>query len=214
MAPLKQPEAEFSDLSTPKSTVMNIFDSRTARQTRRSRERGANISEFSAAIVVLVIGFMIPLLDLGIIPIHWLLSQQIISSYVRKLALCETFSQAMTQVNSDPTLQNWLTRLGGVKPELIQCHLLISRLQPPLDVFSTDHPKTIPAVWLPNGPKSPCSYELDLAVTCQFNPLLVLPVSMGKIPGLTVPYTCVIDAKAPWENFGCDPITKQFFINE
>jgi len=31
---------------------------------------------------------------------------------------------------------------------------------------------------------------------------------------LTVPYTCVIDAKAPWENFGCDPITKQFFINE
>src|SRR5262249_16718301 len=101
---------------------------RAKRQLKRATERGANLTEFSAALVVLVIGFMIPLLDLGVIPIHWLLSKEIISSYVRKLALCETFSQAVTQVNSDPALQNWLTQLGGVKPESIQCHLVISKL--------------------------------------------------------------------------------------
>jgi hypothetical protein len=192
----------------------NRHSLRANRQLKRATERGANLTEFSAAIVVLVIGFMVPLLDLGVIPIHWLLSKEIISSYVRKLALSETFSQAMTQVNSDPALQNWLTQLGGVKPESIQCKLIISKLTPPLDVFTTDQPRSIPAGWLPGGPNSPCSYEIDLAVTAQFDPLIILPVSIGKIPGLTEPYTCVVEAKAPWENFGCNPISKQFFINE
>lgn len=184
------------------------------RQAKRCRARGANMTEFSAAIVILILGFLIPLLDLGVIPVHWLLCKEIVSNYVRKLALSETFSQAMTTVNSDPSLQNWLTQLGGVKTETITCRLVISRLAPPLESFSTDKPHSIPAEWLPGGKKAPCSYEIELSVLAQFNPLIMLNLGIGEIPGLTRPFTCLIEAKAPWENYGCNPITKQFFLNE
>ena len=198
--------------------VMNICPSPLnrgkLRQAKRANERGANLTEFSAAIVILILGFLIPLLDLGVIPVHWLLSKEIVSNYVRKLALSETFSQAMTTVNTDPSLQIWLTQLGGVKTETINCRLVISRLAPPLETFATDKPHSIPAEWLPGGKKAPCSYEIELSVQAQFTPLIMLNLGIGEIPGLTTPFISRIEAKAPWENYGCNPITKQFFINE
>jgi hypothetical protein len=185
-----------------------------ARQARRANQAGANLTEFSAALVLLVLGILVPLVDLGIIPVHWLLSKEIVSNYVRKLALSETFGQALEKVNTDPSLQTWLIRLGGVQPEMPTCHLVISRLVPPLQTFIAEKPRTIPKEWLPGGRQSPCSYEIELSVKTQFNPLMLLNWGVGDVPGLNKPFTCVIDAKTPWENFGCDPITKEFFLNE
>jgi len=177
-------------------------------------QRGAQLSEFSAALVLLIIGFLLPVLHLGIIPVHWLLSKEIVTKYVRKLALSETFSQAIETVNTDPSLQQWLSQLGGVNPETIKCRLVISRLAPPLETCVVEEPRKIPKAWLPEGPKSPCSYEIELSVTAQFNPLVLIRSGLGNVPGLTKPFTCVIDARTPWENFGRNPVSKEFFINE
>ncbi len=195
--------------------TMYIFSTSQSKSTRQSRtQRGAQLTEFSAALALLVMGILIPLLDLGIIPVHWLLSKEIVSSYVRKLALCETLSQAFTMVNTDPSLNNWLTQLGGVKTENIKCRLIISRLTPPLESFIAEQPRTIPSVWLPGGKKSPCSYEIELTADVKLDPLILINLGGSKIQGLTQPFDCAIGARAPWENYGCNPASKEFFINE
>jgi hypothetical protein len=53
-----------------------------------------------------------------------------------------------------------------------------------------------------------------LTVETSFEPLFMLNLGGASVPGLTRPFTTVIDSRAAWENFGCNPATKQFYINE
>jgi hypothetical protein len=62
--------------------------------------KGQQISEFAAALVLLVLCFFIPLLDLGIMPVRYFLSQELIASYARKLSLCESLSQSFAVLDS------------------------------------------------------------------------------------------------------------------
>ena len=52
------------------------------------RRSGYQLTEFSAALVLLIIGIIVPLLDLGVIPLHWILSHEIIASRAQQLAQC------------------------------------------------------------------------------------------------------------------------------
>lgn len=61
---------------------------------------------------------------------------------------------------------------------------------------------------------SPCSYEMELVVQAQFNPLITIKMGKTDIPGLSKPFTGLVTAKAPWENYGLNPVSKGFFINE
>ncbi len=187
--------------------------SKARRGTRRDRS-GAQTLEFAAAVTVLIFAIILPFLDLGIIPVHWMLSQEIVTNYTRKLTLCKKFSQAQAMLDSDSSLQNQLSRVGGVKPLSVKCFMVISQLQHPFETFVTDTPKTIPSGWLPGGINSPCSYEVKLSVQSEFNPLIIVNFYKVNIPGLTKPFNCAIEAKIPWENYECDPLTNQFFINE
>jgi hypothetical protein len=181
---------------------------------KRRTTCGAQTLEFAAAVTVLIIAIILPLLDFGVIPVHWMLSQEIVSNYARKLTLCKSFSQALAMLDADSSLQNQLSRVGGVKPQAIKCFMAISRLQPPFETFTTDTPRTIPSGWLPATLNSPCSYEIKLSALLEFDPLILVNFYKVNIPGLTKPFNCVIEAKVPWENYECDPITNQYFINE
>lgn len=184
------------------------------RQLKRIRsDRGQQITEFAAALVLLVLLFFIPLLDLGIMPIRYFMSQELIGQYVRRLSHCETLTQAYAELNADPALNTRLIKLGGVKPTSIRMFLAISRVQPPLDRIEVEKPRTIPKDWLPDGKRQPCEYILELVCQCEISPAIQLNMD-PKVIGLSSPVPFELSASSPWENLGRNPVTKQFYINE
>ena len=187
--------------------------------------QGQQISEFAAAFALLFMFFFVPLFDLGVMPIRWILSQEIIQTYARQLSLCETFSQALAKLQADPSLETKLIRLGGVRPKNIRCRLIASTVRdsPPKHLF-LDKPKNIPAEWLPNGRRAPIDYVVEVQADVELSPLFLVKLPEPKdanddkkpvkVPGLNGPLPMTINAVANWENLGRDPVTKNFYINE
>jgi hypothetical protein len=182
----------------------------------RKKNRGANgqqISEFAAALVLLFLIFFVPMLDLGIMPVRWFLAREIIANYARKLSLCETYSQALSLLSADPSMETQLIRLGGVKPRNIRCHLIVSSTRTG-ERFVVGAARTIPGQWLPNGSRAPCDYAMEVAADVDISPVFLISFMGGKVPGLNCPVSFTISSEANWENLGRDPVTKVFFVNE
>jgi hypothetical protein len=175
--------------------------------------RGQQISEFGAALAILFVVFFIPFLDLSVMPIRWFLSKEIVGNYARRLSLCETYTQALAMLNSDPTMENQLIKLGGVKPRQIRCNLIISSTKTG-ERYVVEGPKRIPGQWLPNGYKSPCDYALQVSAEVDISPVVLIKGFGAKAPGFNCPVSFNISSEANWENLGCDPVTKVFFVNE
>lgn len=175
--------------------------------------KGQQITEFGAALVLLFLIFFMPMLDLGILPIRWFLSREIVANYARKLSLCETYSQALSMLNADPSMETQLIRLGGVKPRNIRCDLIVSSVRSG-ERFVVTQPRTVPGQWLPNGSRAPCDYAMEVAADVDISPVFLVNIGGGKIPGLNCPVSFTIAAEANWENLGRDPVTKVFFLNE
>lgn len=183
-------------------------------RTNFRSNKGAQIPEFAAALILLVFLFFIPLLDLGIMPVRYFLAQELIATYARKLSLCESLSQSFAVMDADPSLETRLIRLGGVQPKNIVLRLVISKTNPPLEQIVITEPRKIPKAWFPEGPKNPCEYILELSVDCQISPAILLRYLGINVIGLTEAVPFRISATSPWENLGRNPITKGYFINE
>lgn len=179
---------------------------------------GSQIAEFVPALVILVCFVAIPLLDYTIVPIRWMLAQEIVSDYSRKLAFCETFSESFGKLQKEPSLITKLHNLGGIDIKGVNLHLRISRVAPQQrtgEFLMVDMPQRIPAEWLPNGGKAPCSYLLELQVDSRLSPAIMLPGSGGGLlPGVTAPVPLTISGAHEWENLGRDPVNGQFYVNE
>lgn len=178
------------------------------------RNKGQQITEFAAALILLVFLFFIPLLDLGIMPVRYFLAQELIGTYARKLSLCESLSQSFAVMDADPSLETRLIRLGGVQPKNIVLRLVVTQNNPPNERVVVTEPRKVPKEWLPEGPKNPCEYILELSVDCQISPAILLRYMGVSAIGLTEPVPFRISATSPWENLGRNPITKGYFINE
>jgi hypothetical protein len=192
-------------------------------------QRGAQMTEFAAALALLFMCFFVPLMDLGILPIRWLLAQELIQSYARQLSLCETYSQALAKLQADPSLETKLVRIGGVKPLNMKCRLIASTVRAiPKMQFTAEKPGELTNNWLPNGRNSPLSYVIQVSVDCEIQPMFLvrLPGSndtndpahpesnKGKVPGLNGPVPLTVTASASWENLGRNPVSKNFYLNE
>jgi len=185
-----------------------------ARMRKPRSARGAQIAEFAAALALLFFVVFIPLLDLSIMPVRWFLAQELVGTYARKLALCETFSQSLARIAADPSMETKLIQIGGVKPRTINCALVISTTREPIDRYVVTVPKTVPAAWLPNGYRAPCDYQLQVSTIVDISPVFTVQLGGSKIPGLSTPVPFTIFAESNWENLGRDPVTKGYFINE
>jgi len=196
--------------------IMRMRSVRTRRHSKRS-SIGSNIPDFAAAMVILVLVVFIPLLDLTILPIRWMLAREIINEYSRRLALCETFSKAYKTMQADPSLATRLLRLGGVESKDISLRLRISRvfITPRTDEHLFVYaPGRIPPAWLPGGEKSPCTYTLELTVDTLISPAILFSSKGVSVPGLTGPVPFRIGASHEWENLGRNPGTRAFYLNE
>jgi hypothetical protein len=189
-------------------------------QTKRTAtrdEHGGAIAEFAPAMALLFGLVVLPLLDLTIVPVRWMMAQEIVNSYARKLALCENFRQSLAMMEADPSLNTQLQKLGGISVQSIDLHLRIAR------VFKYAHageallvstPGTIPADWLPDGKKAPCSYSLEVDVRSLMSPAILFRHAGSSVPGLTAPIPMLITASRAWQNFGRDPANGKFYIDE
>ncbi len=187
------------------------------RRQKRSNQRGSQLPEFTAAIVMLVFVVFIPMLDLIILPVRWILAHEIVSTYSRKLALCETFSEAYETMQADPSMATRLYMLGGVTVESVKMDLRVARVfaVPHIEEFTiVEFPNIVPKEWLPDGPKNPLHYTLELTVSTKIAPAVLLDTKGVAIPGLTCPVPITITASHEWENLGRNPLTGKYFLTE
>ncbi len=186
---------------------------RVAKLSGKRQNAGQQIPEFAAALVLLVLLFFVPLLDLGIMPVRYFMSQQLIQQYARRLSHCETLTQAYAEMNADPSLRNRLIKLGGVTPKNIEIHLSIATVSVPVQKIDVIKPKTIPRDFLPDGKLSPCEYILEIAANVEVSPAIMMSFE-PKVMGLSKPVSFTLRADSPWENLGKNPVTKVFYMNE
>jgi hypothetical protein len=185
---------------------------------RRVRSRtGSHIVEFAAGICILVGFVIVPLIDLAVLPVRWMLAQELVNDYTRKLALSENFSQSFERLHADPSLKTRLQKLGGVLVRDVDLQMRISRVaaqSTTRDEIVWNRPLNLPAAWLPDGAKSPCAYSLELLVHASIAPAIIFPIEGISVPGLTCPVPVVISASHTWGNLGRNPSTGNFFVNE
>lgn len=187
------------------------------KRLQRVRSRGSQIVEFAAAMVLLVCVILLPFLDLAILPVRWLMAQEIVNAYIRKLALCETFSEAYQIMEADPSLSTRLSRLGGIDCKSLKLKMRAARVflhphQP--EVIVVERPGQMPPDWLPDGKKAPCIYTLEIEIKSLISPAVLVSAGGLSVPGITAPLPFVLSASHGWENLGRNPVTRRFFINE
>jgi len=170
--------------------------------------------EFAAAISILVGFLIIPLIDFAVVPIRWMLAQELVNDYARKLALSEKFSQSFARMEADPSLRTRLQRLGGVTANSVSLHLRISRVNKRGDEIVCERPLRVPPAWLPDNAMSPCAYSLELIVDASISPAILFSLDGVSIPGLTTPIPIMIKASHEWGNLSRNPSSGEFFINE
>jgi hypothetical protein len=187
------------------------------RSIPRKNQKGSQIADFAAALFLLVFVVFVPLIDLTIVPVRWMLAKEIVSNYARKLAACESLTQAYEVMNADPSLETRLLHLGGVSLESVDMHLRVTRVflySDHEEFFLVKEPGELPAEWKPNGRKAPCIYALEIEVKSKISPAILLPKGGAVIPGLNAPIPITLTATANWENMGRNPVTKEYYLNE
>lgn len=176
-------------------------------------QAGSQISEFGAGLVILVVFILVPILNLVVVPIRWMMAQEMMDTYARKLAMCETLSQSFQLIESDPSLSTRMRSIGGIEIEYIDLSLKISRSSERKS-YTVKQPQSIPPAWLPDAGNESSVYSLELETKARLFPAIVFNAGQVKIPGLTEPIPLVLRSTHKWGNLGRDPRTGKFFINE
>lgn len=173
---------------------------------------GSSLAEFGPALSLLLM-LLIPLIDLGIVPIRYILAREIIEHSARQLAQSESYGEAKKELEGDGKLRDRLMRLGGVQPLSLDLQLVASSLTKKEKPFVETKPGTIPKHWLPDGKMCPCNYSLELVTKIEVAPVFLLQLP-SKIPGLSAPMTFVLSTTERWENHSRNPVTRSYFLNE
>ncbi len=181
----------------------------------RHRDVGAaSITEFGAALWLLMGCIVLPLLNLAIVPLRFGLGKSIVGNEVRHLAQCETFGEALKGVSTASPAMVALKNIGGI--EVISTHLSLQAESESdkTKVHAIDEPHQMPPSWLPNGGGAPYLYLLDLKVEVNIFPLVSSPYPHFRIPGLSGPIPIQFHEVASWENLGSDPVTGEYCLNQ
>jgi hypothetical protein len=183
--------------------------------SRRIRSQaGSQLAEFGAGLLILTSIILIPLIDLVIIPVRWMMAQDMVNSYSRKLALCETPSESLRMLRMEPSLVETLKRIGGVEVNSTDLKIRASTTSPVGDSLELYVPAQIPDEWLPKGSKGPCIYSLELQANVEISPAILLRNIAGKMPGINSPIPVTLSASHQWENLGRDPGSGEYYLNQ
>ena len=182
----------------------------------RSRiARGQQLADFSVAFGFFIVFIVVPLVDLGIVPIRFLMAQSTVSNFIKQLSLCEKASDAFGKVKSDNgEFEKMFSSIGGTHVKSSKLAIVINSQKKPGTQTEVEKAKSIPKIWLPEGENCPCQYMLKLSVDLEIDPLVAFAKAAGGIPGLNAPFAINITDTVPWENLGVNPATQEYFLNE
>lgn len=180
----------------------------------RDEKGSAHLSEFAAAIFLLLTCIVIPLIDLAAIPIRWALGRSIVAERVHNLAGSETLGAALEQFSQDRTLDKAMADIGGTTVQWSELTLTATSIRRPDQAVTVARSGMLPSEWLPDGARSPCAYQLGLTVRADIAPLIMVKIPNVNIPGLTRPLSIPFHDASSWENLGRDPLSGQFYVNE
>ncbi len=167
------------------------------------RSAKGNISEFGAALVVLICAVILPLLNFSFVPVRYMICQGAMSELVRRLAHADKLSEARELMKKE---QFWIAFLGqcGVTTENEKLALIVTTSDGSKG-FVVDEGKKVPDEWLPGGSNGPCIYSLSLTADCTISALCA---------GMFQPAKVTVAARTQWENLSKDPRSMTYFVNE
>jgi len=170
------------------------------------------MAEFSCYLTILV-ALGIVLIDIAAIPLRLGQLQSTLAQTVHQMALKNRLSVSRKEIDNNFQLNQTLTSFEGV--HIKDVNLMIVAISKQGDrTISLDPHKPIPSAWLPDGTNCPCTYQLNLKVNANIDPLVTAPIAGKKVPGLSGPVEFAVEQSSNWENLGRDPYTGQFYINE
>ncbi len=175
----------------------------------QGRSTSGSITEFGAALVILICFVLVPLVNVSFISARYMLCQGVLSELTSRLSHCEKPSDAYTTAKGE----SWkaiIAKFGaGVSGERISI-LAVAGDGSRTATFTQG--QKWPKEWLPGGSYGPCVYSL--VVTCDCS---ITPVYKGcVIPGLDKPITISLKSNSQWENLSRDPKSNSlaYFIEE
>ncbi len=167
------------------------------------------MTEFSGAMVIFILFIFAPLLNIGILPVRYLIAHGIMTEMTHRLAVCEKRSDAQKLLKSNQWWINLLKTCGVVvkNPDAI----LVVVDGSGAGKSSVTIGNELPVDKLPNGSGGPYMYSIQLSADCDISPLFN---AGAGLPGFTSPVTIHMTSQAQWENLGRDPASSLYYINE
>lgn len=172
------------------------------------------MSEFGAAFIAFITFAVLPLFDLGIVPVRYALAHEILNSQTHRMAVCTKVTEADKMLSASA----WTgpLRAFGITIKQKSLSLRIVNKQNADKQVLIPAPAAVSTQWQPDSPSGPFFYYLELATDVSISPLLTLSAPWSGIPGMTGPATFRIVTNASWENVGRDSESpnEAFFMNE
>lgn len=176
------------------------------------RRSHGNIAEFAPALFMFFMFFLLPLINLGFIPVRYGLAMATINEVAHRLSRAEKMSQAYGLLQTDNKWRDFLKQFGVT---VTQNDLsIIAQSVPTGNQVIVNNVGGLSQSWLPNGANWPCTYSLDLKAVVNVPPLWQSQFGGMSIPGLTSAIAFTMHSRSNWENFGKDPETQVYYVNE
>jgi len=177
------------------------------------KQRGGSIVEFAAAIALFICVVLIPFVNMGFVPVRYMLCETIISNLALRLSHCEKLTDAQTMLLDDQSWKTTLNKFGVyVSGEQIE---MIATTDDGSRKFSLKEGQSWPQQWLPSGANGPYLYSLNVHCQCSINPFFHSDILPG-LAGLTRPVNFEVTGGSQWENLSRDPksATLAYFMEE
>jgi hypothetical protein len=170
--------------------------------------RGSAAPEFASALAIFVCCLLVPVIDLAIVPIRYVLACGLVSELAHRVALSERPSEVYALAMEKSWFRNFAQK-SGVKFGKLKTSIICNGHGS--ESYVVPQGEKIPSQWLPNGSKAPCSYMLQLNIDTEIAPLIT---GGPPLPAITAPVKLTLTGNAHWENLGRDPDTSEYYINE
>ncbi len=167
------------------------------------------MTEFSGALIIFILFIFAPLIDIGILPVRYLIAHGTIAEMTHRMSVCEKRSEAQSLLKANTWWTDFLAKCGVSVHNTEASFVIVGK-------GGNDKTKVILGNalsddQLPNGNKGPFMYSLQLNCDCDIAPLFN---AQAGLPGFTSPITFHMNSQAQWENLGRDPQSSLYYINE
>lgn len=167
------------------------------------------MTEFSGALVIFILFIFAPLINIGILPVRYLIAHGVMAEMTHRMAVCEKRSVALNLLKTNKWWEAFLASCGVAVHNTEASLIIVGKSGN--DKTSVLLGNALSDDQLPNGNKGPYMYSIQLASDCDIAPLFN---AGAGLPGFTSPVTFHLSSQAQWENLGRDPQSSLYYVNE